>query len=504
MVGARDLRERACEALGLSAAHARETARAAAYADESVLLAEELDDPILLAEALGARLTTHSGPEHLDARLGTSLRLLGLVRHSPDPGVRLEAHLWRLTTALEQLDLGTVRRQLAALDLLADETGDPSHRFYACSRRAMFALTEGDTVGAARLSAEAADASAGEVPGADAALHTLHAELARQRGERTALVQHATSCEERGHSRDVASLLAQAAVLWLESGEPERARRLADQLAPALGDLPRDADWLPVICKVSEAAAGSGRRGTAERCARLLAPYAGRGVLESRAVAFSGVVDDYLALATGDREHAASARAAYRRLGADWWARRGPLGRTHEPVTGVEGTRVLHLHPAEADGPTRLWCVGREGADADGAVHARVRVPPPAHRAAGGRRTRSRPGGRGRPDASRAPAPGRSSTSRRSPSTASSCARARPGPSNGVDTPERSEQARAVIRRAIRTALARLELHDGEVAYELRTTIRTGATYRYEPDAFRPVEWRLGTEQHVAQSVGEP
>ena len=61
------------------------------------------------------------------------------------------------------------------------------------------------------------------------------------------------------------------------------------------------------------------------------------------------------------------------------------------------------------------------------------------------------------------------------------------------------EQARSAIRRTIRTTLARLELHDSEVAYELRTTIRTGPTYRYEPDVFRPVEWRLGSEQHSSR-----
>jgi len=458
-MGARELEDRAREALGLAAAHARETSRAAAYADEALLIAEELDDPLLLADALTTRLTTHAGPEDLDARLGTSLRLLALMRHVPDPVVRLEAHLWRLATAMEQLDLGNVRRQLAALDLLADETGEPEHRFHACSRRAMFALTEGDTVGAARLAAEAADACGDEVPGADAALRTLHAELARQRGERTALVQHASTCEERGHSRDLASLLAQAAVLWLESGEPEHARRLVDQLAPALGDLPRDADWLLVTCKVCEAAAGSGRTGTAARCARLLAPYAGRGVLDSRAVTFAGVVDDYLAIATRDREQAATARAAYRRLGADWWARRRPLGRAHEPVTGPQGVRVLHLHPAEAERPTGPWCVGREGA---------TRMVPSTQGLEYLRQLVDRPG-------CEVPAAG-----------------------------EESEQVRSAVRRAMRTALARLELHDGEVAYELRTTIRTGPAYRYEPDAFRPVEWRLGTEQHAVRSVGGP
>jgi hypothetical protein len=79
----------------------------------------------------------------------------------------------------------------------------------------------------------------------------------------------------------------------------------------------------------------------------------------------------------------------------------------------------------------------------------------------------------------------------------------RPG-SEVPDATEKSDQARSAIRRAMRTALARLELHDGEVAYELRTTIRTGVTYRYEPDPFRHVEWRLGSEQHATQSVGEP
>src|SRR3954453_16383784 len=176
-MGARDLEERTREALGLATAHVGESERAAAFADEAVRLAEELDEPLLLADALCARLTTHAAPEALDARLGTSLRLVALVREVPDPGVRLEAHLWRLTTALEQLDLGAVRRQLAALALPPDETGDAGHRFHAFSRRAMFALTEGDPVGAARLTAEAADACADEVPGADGALRALHAEL---------------------------------------------------------------------------------------------------------------------------------------------------------------------------------------------------------------------------------------------------------------------------------------------------------------------------------------
>ena len=501
-MGASELEDRAREALRLAAAHARDLSRAATLADDAVRLSEELDDPVLLAQSLDARLATHAGPDDLDARLGTSLRLLALVRHVPDPGVRRQAHLWRLTTALEQLDLSTVRRSLAALDLLADETGEDADRFHACSRRAMFALTEGDAVGAARLAAEAADAGTADVPDGDAVLHGLHAELARQRGDRTALVHQARLFQERaGEDDDSASLLAQSAVLWLEGGEPERAGRVVEQLAPRLDDLPRDADWLLVLSKTCEAAAGSGRSGTTARCAGLLAPYAGRGVLSSRASTFAGVVEDYLALATGDREQIARARAAYRRLGADWWARRGQLGRTHEPPPGLQGPRLLHLHPAESDGPARLWCVGHEGA---------LRTVPSMHGLEYLRLLLAQP---------RVDVPALELTTHADSAIVGSGTgtlvdqqalaehrrrlREEPAPAEPADEADRAEQARVAVRRAIRAALARLELHDGEVAHELRTTIRTGATCRYEPDRFRPVEWHLADGHAGARTMLE-
>src|SRR6185312_820661 len=123
------------------------------------------------------------------------------------------------------------------------------------------------------------------------------------------------------------ALLAEAAVLWLEGGRPRRAGQIVDVLAPGLDELPRDAHWLLVVSKVCEAAAGSARPDVAALCVELLRPCTGRVVLKPGAVAFEGVVDDYLALATGDVAQAERARAAYAGIGADWWARRGPLGR---------------------------------------------------------------------------------------------------------------------------------------------------------------------------------
>jgi hypothetical protein len=515
------LRTRVAAALGRVWAYANDAARGAPFAEEAVELAAGLDDPALLADALDARLTTCWGPDDLDVRLETSVRLLDVVAHLPDPDLRLRAYLWRLTTGLEQLDLAAVRRQLAALDLLADETRDDRIRFFACSRRAMFALTEADPNGAEALIEEAAYAgAAAEVSDTEAVIHTLHAELARQRKNPTALAREAASFEGYGAGQGIASILAEGAVLWLESGDTERAGRLVDQLAAGLDDLPRDVDWLLVVTKVCEAAVGSGRTEVAAQCARLLEPYAGRAVLNSGAVAFAGVVDDYLDLATGDPVHATRARVAYSRLGADWWAHRRGTPHPHAPAAA----RVLHLHPTEHAGPASLWCVGREGA---------TRIVPSAHGMQYLRLLLERPGidvpaldlsaaGHGTPavaDSDAGPivdrealAAYRRRLSQIEDELAEADAAGDPEVSQrltgergallneiGAATGRRgarragaqSERARVAVRKAIASALARLEQHDPEVAHELRSTVRTGSTCCYQPDPFRPVVWRL-------------
>ena len=70
--------------------------------------------------------------------------------------------------------------------------------------------------------------------------------------------------------------------------------------------------------------------------AAALEPYAGRGVINTGAVTFHGVVDDYLyracsAVGDGDADRwRHSAQSAYRRVGASWWHRAlGPVQARH-------------------------------------------------------------------------------------------------------------------------------------------------------------------------------
>jgi hypothetical protein len=158
-------------------------------------------DPARAARFAAAQLLVHWGPDDLDERLSITARLEDTVAHVADAEPRMSAHLWRLTTALECLDLPGVRRQLRALDLLAAESGTARVRFFAASRRGMYALLTGDLDAAGRAVREvaAAGAEAGE-PDALLIGHMLAAGIARQAGDVAALAREAALYEEFGVS----------------------------------------------------------------------------------------------------------------------------------------------------------------------------------------------------------------------------------------------------------------------------------------------------------------
>jgi hypothetical protein len=175
------------------------------------------------------------------------------------------------------------------------------------------------------------------------------------------------------------------------------------------------------------------------------------------ATAFGGVVDDYLALATGDREFASRARTSYEQLGAWWWARR--RGLELRPSTSLP--RVLHLHPSHRTTAVPQWCVG-----ADGNTRLVTAMPGLEHL-----RTLLHNPGRDLGVADLSAGDGATETRRR-----------------------------VLVRQAIAMAMSRLDMVEREVAEELRATIRTGLTCRYDPDPRQPAAWHLDVD--VAHSVG--
>lgn len=529
-------RARLAVALARAWAYGYDPARAARFAAEALAYAQTHGDPSLLAAALDAQLLVHWGPDDLDERLSITARLEDTVAHIADAEPRMSAHLWRLTTALECLDLPAVRRQLRALDLLAAESGTARVRFFAASRRGMYALLTGDLDMAERAMREVAAAGA-EAAEADALLigHMLAAGIARQAGDVAALAREAALYEEFGLREAVPWVAAEAALLWVGAGELDRARTLLHQLAGSdFSGIARDLDWLLTVAELTEVSVATGVPALAETALGLLEPYAGRGVVNGGGAAFAGVISDYLyqaseLLGTGDAQQwAARATGEYERLGASWWLHRLPPAVPGQRAMVMHGAGqpeqgVVHLRP----GGGGIWWVGREDAvtairDVKGLHYLRIMLQRPGadipaidlsdavagHPGAGAvggdvgevldkqalsayRRRLSEI------DADLDEARSWVDTGRAAKLAAERDAlldqvRAATGLGGRPRVPGSvHERARIAVRKAIVNAINRVAAADPPLGRLLSDTVTTGAICRYDPDPDRPVRWVL-------------
>lgn len=488
--------------------YGNEAERGAPFAAEAVAGASELDDPALLADALDAQLLARWGPDELADRVAITARLSDVVAHVPTVEPRLSAHLWRLTTALETLDAPVLLRQLRALDELAAESQSPRVRLFADSRRAMYALITGDLDTAERLRASAV--AAGERAGAAdtmAIAHELAGWIARQRGDQAAMIAEAATYEEYGTAEGIPSIVADGASLWLAAGKPERARSLLDQVAGAdFGHIPRDVDWLLTVGTLTEVAAATGAHELTLAGARQLERYPLRAIVNSGGVVFGGVVDDVLRQAASAlgrdevaRRWAASAAAAYHRIGARWWLQR----------LALPGAGVAYLVP----GTDGVWTVGTAEATAPirevkGLRYLRLLLERPGTQIAA-LSLSAAVAGHGEVDEA-----GLEVLDRQ----ALAAYRRRLADLDGVSDPaavaereallaevaaatglagrQRStgssaERARVAVQKSVAAAIKRIGEVDPALGRLLQDTVRTGTSCGYDPDPARPIRWVL-------------
>lgn len=528
-------RARLAAALARSWVYSGDAFRAAPFAVEAVEVAEGVGDPTLLADALDAQLATSWGPEDLSERLHITARLQDVAAHVDDERTRMDAHLWRLTTALETLDVVGVHRQLSALDLLADETDSPLVRYFAMTRRSMHA-TVVDDLDLARSLAEDSYALGVEIGVADAfaVYHERLSEIGRHADDREFLTVEAPLAEEFGVRHGMQSVVAQAAVLWLDAGDVDRAGRLALQLVGGgFHVVPYDVDWMLIVTKVTEAASAAGLVDVANEGLKLLSPYAGRAVVNAGAVDFAGVVEDYLWRAgslTGDpraEEWRAAAMAAYRRIGAPWWQRRVKPSESGRAAAAAQKhaaqPRVFDLRPVPGGvgwsvGPT---AVARVVPDLKGLHYLRALLQRPGidmtaltlSAMVAGHHVEVHQHGTGEALDRRALAEYRqrlrdideelddaqswSDTARveRLELEREALLRELAGATGLHGQPRTAggsaERARVAVRKAIAAAIERIETDDPATARLLRTSVRTGSVCRYDPDPDAPVTWQL-------------
>jgi hypothetical protein len=519
------MQARLAAALARAWVYGGDAPRGVPFADQAVSLADRIGDPVILADALDAGLLSRWGPDDFTERLRLSVRLADTAAHLTATEPRLSAHLWRLTTAWECLDVIAVQRQLRALDVLAGETGSPRAAFFAAARRAMYALVAEELDAADRLIARTRELGESTAePDVEAVTHSLAATRAQRAADAGALRREAAAYEAYGTGQGMPSVTAQGALLWLQAGEPGRALALQRQIAgPGLDSLPRDVYFLLTVALLVEIAAALKDERTAADGGRLLEPYAGRAVLNAGAM-FHGVVDEYLFRAYRSLGHpdAAgwrhSAVSCYERIGASWW--RDRLAGAPDGAASPAAVTV-HFHPNETG-----WSVGRDGAtavlpDVKGlhylwhllqrpgldveavdlaaavAGHPGVTISQgdadvidaqavSAYRARLADIDAELSEAEAWADGSRS---GRLRLEREALLDEIAAAAGLGGRRRQFTSAQ--ERARIAVRKAIVSALQRIEQHDSSLARQLRDCVRTGSACRYDPDPARPVAWVL-------------
>jgi hypothetical protein len=530
---------RLAAALARAWAYGGSADRAVTFADEAVALAEDIGDTRLLVDALDAALLARWGPDMLAERLQLAARLADAAAHLADPEVRLSAHLWRLTTAWECLDIVAVQRQLRALDMLAEDTGLARVAFFAASRRAMHAIVTADLDVADQLIARTQEIGAAAAePDVDAVVHNLVSARALRASDVSALQREAAAFQEYGTSEGVPSVSAEGAVLWLAASEHDRALDLLHQLAGSgLALVPRDVYFLLTVSSLTEVASALHRDEIAAEGVRLLEPFAGRAVLNAGAVTFHGVVDDYLCRACRTLGRADEARwrdsasSCYRRIGATWWWHR----LAGAPVAARPSAAAVHLRPGDA----RHWVVGRDGAttemtDLKGLRYLHQLLLSPcadissldlAASATSNTGTVVLDTSRGEVIDARALAAyrqrlrdidlelaeaeswaDRGRLERLQDERAAVLAEVRAATGLGGrhrQFTSSAERARVAVRKAITAALDVIDQYDSALGRLLRDTVRTGAMCRYDPDPSRPVAWVLAEPGTAGQQAGD-
>jgi tetratricopeptide (TPR) repeat protein len=309
--------------------------RRLSLADEAVVLARKLGDGAALAAALASRCDAVAGPDHVSERLGAAGEIVSLARRAGDRPLELLGRRLRVIALCEFGAMAEVDEEIAAFGRVAELHGDPLYGWYVPLWRGMRALSRGELADAERYAGEAG-------------------RVGRRAGSANALVlsemlwfvllveRRSPSLPDRFRrlAVDHPELLGPAGLpmfVWLLAlvGDEAQARtHLAEVRAGGLDRIPRDAEWLPVMTQLAEAAVVLGDRELGADLYERLEPYGRLCVVEGIGAAHRGSVARAVALLAA--------------LGGDRVATLAALERAHPIDQAIGRLLAAHVHDATA------------------------------------------------------------------------------------------------------------------------------------------------------------
>jgi class 3 adenylate cyclase len=273
--------------------------RARPMFEEAIEMARRLGDDRTLAFTLSRRALTDLDPEGPRNVVDSQTEVLELARKVGDRELELRAHVVRLAGHLALGDVPAVDRDLEAYARLAADLRQPQHLWHVPLLRGMRAMIDGRFDDAERFAEEARlGGERAQEPLAQQffGIQTLIRVRTQGRLEEIAPAIDALAARFPAITAwRIARMLVQA-----ELGQLDEARADFERLAAAdfEGMAPVAAQWLTAVSILCELASRFGDPLRARRLHEMLAPFAGQAIVAGRAAAFSGPVDRFLGIAS--------------------------------------------------------------------------------------------------------------------------------------------------------------------------------------------------------------
>lgn len=267
--------------------------RRATLSRQAVEIAERLGDPVTLALVLHNAHFAVLGPDSLDERTLMASRIIALGETSGRKDLTFAGHYWRLVDALERGDIAVVDASQRAHAELAEELGQPFHRWRVRVLAAMRAVLSGRLADAERLIEEALQLGQRATPNALLVYGVQLYGLRREQG-RLDEIEPAIRALAEEHSA-MPAFHSGLALLCCHLGRLAEARITFDELAAQHFDqFPRDANWLNAMDELAQVCAVLGDRERAAMIYERLAPYERHNVVIGFAEGCEGSVARYL------------------------------------------------------------------------------------------------------------------------------------------------------------------------------------------------------------------
>jgi AAA ATPase domain len=265
----------------------------ASLADQAANMARRFGDADAEVAALAAFCDARSGPGYVHERIKAAGRMLALAHHHAL--LELLGRRLRLRARLELGDLTGVDADIAAYARVADRLRSPTYSWLVPMWRGMRAVLDGDLDAGSRYADEVATlAEKAQSPNAEIMSWTLRWRIARLRQDTPAiakLVGRMPEWAENFPGSDCAY-----ALLFAESGDPERGRRHLRKLMDAgLDSLPVDSEWVECLWLLGEAAMLLDEREAVHAVHDALEPYSDIWAVDGYGAACFGQVAELLA-----------------------------------------------------------------------------------------------------------------------------------------------------------------------------------------------------------------